>query len=276
MVQDFRRRVGDRAKLMIKIDSQALLDQLDAVLELADGLFLARGDLGSSIPVERIPNAQKDCILAARRAGKPVVVAAQMLESMVSDPTPTRAEASDVCQAIYDGADAVTLSAETAVGHYPTDAVAMMDRLIVSAEADDPDPGTLAAFSEEDTTEARVESIGGAIAHAAVGVARELGASAIVVHTSSGSTARRVARLRPGRPILCLTDSAETRRAMTVVCGVHPLLMPSLSSWKEIVEVAVRATREQQLGDDGDVIAITAGMPLGASGSTNILRVATL
>jgi len=276
VVQDFRRRVGDRAKLMIKIDSQALLDQLDAVLELADGLFLARGDLGSSIPVERIPNAQKDCILAARRAGKPVVVAAQMLESMVSDPTPTRAEASDVCQAIYDGADAVTLSAETAVGHYPTDAVAMMDRLIVSAEADDPDPGTLAAFSEEDTTESRVGSIGGAIAHAAVGVARELGASAIVVHTSSGSTARRVARLRPGRPILCLTDSAGTRRAMTVVCGVHPLLMPSLSSWKEIVEVAVRATREQQLGDDGDVIAITAGMPLGASGSTNILRVATL
>ena len=199
-----------------------------------------------------------------------------MLESMVGDPTPTRAEASDVCQAIYDGADAVTLSAETAVGDYPIDSVAMMDRLIISAEGDDFDAGpSLASLTSGDET-SNVDNIGGAIADAAVGVAKELSACAIVVHTSSGSTARRVARLRPGRPILCLTDSAETRRAMTVVCGVHPLLMPSLNSWKQIVEVASKAALEQQMGDAGDIIAITAGMPLGASGSTNILRVAIL
>lgn len=279
VIRDFRRLIGDRARLMVKVDSKALLDQIDAVLELADGLFLARGDLGSRMPVEMIPNAQKDVILAGRNAGKPVVVAAQMLESMVGDPTPTRAEASDVCQAIYDGADAVTLSAETAVGHFPIDSVAMMDRLIVSAEGDDFDLGpSLSSLSSlsSGTDTASVDNIGGAIADAAVGVARELNACAIVVHTSSGSTARRVARLRPGRPILCLTDSAETRRAMTVVCGVHPLLMPSLNSWKQIVEVASTAALEQQMGDKGDIIAITAGMPLGASGSTNILRVAIL
>ena len=276
VIKDFRRLIGDKARLMVKVDSKAMLDQLEDVLELADGLFLARGDLGSRMPVEMIPNAQKDVILAARNAGKPVIVAAQMLESMVGDPTPTRAEASDVCQAIYDGADAVTLSAETAVGDYPIDSVAMMDRLIISAEGDDFDAGpSLASLTSGDET-SNVDNIGGAIADAAVGVAKELSACAIVVHTSSGSTARRVARLRPGRPILCLTDSAETRRAMTVVCGVHPLLMPSLNSWKQIVEVASKAALEQQMGDAGDIIAITAGMPLGASGSTNILRVAIL
>lgn len=276
VVRDLQRRIAGRARLMVKIDSKEMLDQLDAVLELADGLFLARGDLGSRMPVEMIPNAQKDTILAAREAGKPAIVAAQMLESMVGDPTPTRAEASDVCQAIYDGADAVTLSAETAVGDYPIDSVAMMERLIMSAETDDFDTAVGRALDAKGEHSTRVENIGGAIANAAVSVSDELNACAIVVHTSSGSTARRVARLRPGRPILCLTDMEETRRYMTVVCGVHPLHMPSLSSWKEIVEVAARVAREQQLGDEGDVIVITAGMPLGASGSTNILRVATL
>ncbi len=276
VVRDLKRRIGGKARLMVKIDSKEMLDQLEAVLELADGLFLARGDLGSRMPVEMIPNAQKDTILAAREAGKPAIVAAQMLESMVGDPTPTRAEASDVCQAIYDGADAVTLSAETAVGHYPIDSVAMMERLIMSAETDDFDTAVGRALGTAAEDGSKVETIGGAISNAAVSVSNELQACAIVVHTSSGSTARRVARLRPGRPILCLTDMEETRRYMTVVCGVHSLHMPSLSSWKEVVEVAVKAAKEQQLGEAGEVIVITAGMPWGASGSTNILRVATL
>jgi len=152
----------------------------------------------------------------------------------------------------------------------------MMERLIMSAETDDFETEVGRELNKEQDEGSKVENIGGAIANAAVAVSGELNACAIVVHTSSGSTARRVARLRPGRPILCLTDSDETRRYMTVVCGVHPLHMPALSSWKEIVEVAASAARDQKLGDVGDVIVITAGMPLGASGSTNILRVATL
>ena len=146
----------------------------------------------------------------------------------------------------------------------------------MSAETDDFDTAVGRALVARSDDGSKVETIGGAISNAAVSVSNELQACAIVVHTSSGSTARRVARLRPGRPILCLTDMEETRRYMTVVCGVHPLHMPSLSSWKEVVEVAVKAAQEQQLGEAGEVIVITAGMPWGASGSTNILRVATL
>ena len=146
----------------------------------------------------------------------------------------------------------------------------------MSAETDDFDTAVGRALVTASEDGSKVETIGGAISNAAVSVSNELQACAIVVHTSSGSTARRVARLRPGRPILCLTDMEETRRYMTVVCGVHPIHMPSLSSWKEVVEVAVKAAREQQLGEAGEVIVITAGMPWGASGSTNILRVATL
>ena len=250
--------------LLAKMESQGALGHLDVVLEGADGLVIARGDLGYDLPPEDIPGWQKRLVRAARMAGKPVIVAAQMLESMVTSPAPTRAEASDVAGAVRDGADALMLSAETAIGAYPQEAVAMMASVIETSEADGgvaPLP-TLAAPSVSET-----------IARAAGEAADALHAPMIFTFTSSGSTALSVARTRPKTPIICVSEQVETLRKMQLVWGLACHQAPALTQWKDVVDTAVVLAKDLSI-PSGAPLVITAGMPFGTAGSTNILRIA--
>lgn len=252
-------------KLLAKMESLAALNELDQVLEKADGLVIARGDLGYDLPPEDIPGWQKRLVRAARVAGKPVVVAAQMLESMVESPAPTRAEASDVANAVRDGADALMLSAETAVGAYPTEAVEMMASVIITAEAD---RVILSPIGED------APSVSTTIAKAAATAADELAAPLIFCFTSSGSTALSVAKMRPATPIVCAADEPDTLRQMQLVWGLNCQAAPALKQWKDVVGTAVDLAKKLDV-PKGAPLVITAGMPFGTAGSTNILRIAT-
>jgi pyruvate kinase len=230
---------------------------------------VARGDLGVELPPEEVPLAQKRIVRAARRLGKPVVVATQMLESMITAPAPTRAEASDVATAVFDGADAVMLSAETAAGQYPYEAVNIMDRIVARVEQD---PGWRAGI---EASRAEPEAVtADAIAAAARQVAHTVGASAICAFTASGSTALRAARERPEAPILSLTPSAQTARRLAVVWGVHAVVAPETHSMTETVARAVRVAMAEGLAPHGSEIVVIAGVPFGQAGTTNALRVA--
>jgi pyruvate kinase len=270
-VAEAREIAGGRAWIMVKVEKPQAVENLDAILAQADCVMVARGDLGVELPPEEVPLVQKRIVRAARAAGKPVVVATQMLESMIAAPAPTRAEASDVATAVFDGADAVMLSAETAAGQYPWEAVTMMDRILARVEADDRWRAlTDAARPEPDPTSA------GAIAAAARQVARTIGAKAIAAFTSTGSTALRVARERPNRPILGLTPAEATARRLSVVWGVHPVVAPELHSMSEMVASALRVAQAEGFAKPGEEVVVTAGMPLGIPGNTNALRVAAV
>ena len=270
-VEEAKGLIDGRAWAMVKLEKPQALENLDAILALTDAVMVARGDLGVELPPEEVPLAQKRIVRLARQLGKPVVVATQMLESMMNAPAPTRAEASDVATAVFDGADAVMLSGETAAGQYPYESVNMMDRIVARVEQD---AGWRSMINS--SRPAPEHSAAGAIAAAASQVVHTIGARAIVAFTASGSTALRVARERPDSPVIGLTPLIDTARRMAVIWGVHAVVVPEVHSMGEAVNRAARAALTEGFAGHGDEIVVTAGVPFGQAGTTNALRVATV
>ncbi len=268
-VAEAREIAQGRAWIMTKLEKPQALENLDEILRLSDAVMVARGDLGVELPPEEVPLAQKRIVREARALGRPVVVATQMLESMITAPAPTRAEASDVATAVFDGADAVMLSAETAAGQFPLEAVNIMDRIVARVERDagwrrgielsrsEPEPNT-----------------SDAMAAAARQVAHVLGAAAICAFTDSGSTAIRAARERPEAPIIGLTPKDSTARRLAVVWGVHAVVTAEIHGMTEAVTRAVKLARAEGFAAPGQDVVVLAGVPFGQAGSTNALRVA--
>jgi pyruvate kinase len=269
-VAEARKLIAGRAAIMVKLEKPAAIGKLDEIIELSEAVMVARGDLGVEMPPEDVPPLQRRIVSACRLAGKPVVVATQMLESMMRAPVPTRAEASDVATAIYEGADAVMLSAETASGSYPIEAVAMMDRIIRRVQADPTYFAALhagaAASSEHNSSDA--------ISAAACQVAHTIGAAAIASYTTSGTTALRAARERPDVPILTLTSNLQTARKLAVVWGLHCVHTADVSNFTDMVKKATSIAHEEGFAEKDERVVITAGVPFGTPGATNVLRVA--
>lgn len=270
-LNEARRLIGDKAALMAKIEKPAAIDRLDAIIALADGVMVARGDLGVELPPDAVPPLQNRIVAAARQAGKPVVVATQMLESMIVSPTPTRAEVSDVANAIYEGADAVMLSAESAAGKYPVQAVAMMDSIGRSVEAD-PMFADRVHFTETPAEPTTAD----ALSESGAQIAKIIHAKAMLCYTSSGSTARRIARERPPVPTLAMSASLKVARRMGLIWGVHPIHTRDVSSFEEMVEKAKRMALRHGLAHANERVIIMAGIPFGTVGSTNVLHVVRL
>ena len=270
-VAEARRLIGGKANLLAKIEKPAAIERLDGILELADAVMVARGDLGVEMPPEQVPPLQKRIVEAARRMGRPVVVATQMLESMISSPSPTRAEVSDVATAVYDGADAIMLSAESASGQFPVDSVEIMNRIATSVESD---PSHYARVHFTETLPDATTN--DAIARAASDIVRTVSAACIVCFTSSGSTARRVARERPTVPLLVLTPSLKTARRLGLLWGAHAVRTRDVGSFEEMVGKSKRMALRHGLANGGDRIIVTAGVPFGVPGSTNVVHVARL
>lgn len=262
---------GGRAKIVAKLEKPSALEGLEGIIEEADAIMVARGDLGVEIPPERVPPVQKNIIRQSRMAGKPVIVATQMLESMISAPTPTRAEASDVATAIYDGADAVMLSAESASGAYPVEAVSMMDRIARSVE-EDASYRSLMHLDRRRSDE--MVGVSNAVSNSAHYIAKDIGAAAIATFTMSGFTAAAAAKQRPLVPVLCLTPNEDVARRLSLYYGVHPVWHKEDINFDEMVSHAVRYARKEGLAAVGAKLVITAGVPFGTPGSTNILRIA--
>ena len=270
-VAEARRLIQGRAALLAKIEKPAALERLEAILELADAVMVARGDLGVELPPQDVPPMQKRIVECARRMGRPVVVATQMLESMIKSPTPTRAEVSDVATAIYDGADAVMLSAESAAGDWPEESVAMMNAIATAVERD---PGYAARVH---FTETRPDpTTADALAEAAGSIASTVSAAAIICFTSSGSTARRVARERPSVPLLVLTPKLETARRLGLLWGVHAVRTKDVESFEEMIAKSKRMALRHNMAKAGDRVIVIAGVPFGTPGSTNVLHVARI
>src|SRR3954451_898176 len=270
-VTEARSLIGERAALLAKIEKPAAIEHLNDIIALADAVMVARGDLGVELPPEQVPPLQNKIVATARQFGKPVVVATQMLESMVTSPTPTRAEVSDVATAIYDGADAVMLSAESATGQYPCEAVQMMDRIATSVEHD---PAYQARIH---FTQTKVEeTTADALASSARQIAHTVSATAMACYTSSGSTARRIARERPPVPLLAMSPSQHTARRLGLLWGVHAVHTRDVASFEEMVEKAKRMALRHQVAKGGDRVVLMAGIPFGTAGSTNVLHVVRL
>ncbi|GAB5602850.1 pyruvate kinase [Thermus sp. FJN-A] len=268
LARHYLARYGSRARLMAKIEKPSAVERFEEILEEADGVMVARGDLGVEMPLEEVPIVQKRLILRCIAAGKPVITATQMLESMVQNPSPTRAEASDVANAIFDGTDAVMLSAETAAGAYPVEAVAMMAKIARAVEAS---PEFLQKLNV--LRPAPTPTTQDAIAQAADDIVEAVGAKAIVVFTATGSSARRIARTRPQVPILALTPSPEVQRQLALVWGVLPRLAPDPQDTDDMVRIALREARASGLAQVGERVVIAAGVPFGVRGTTNLIRV---
>ncbi|MHA1165723.1 MAG: pyruvate kinase [Alphaproteobacteria bacterium] len=268
-VAEARKLTRGRVAIITKIEKPAAMEHLDAILELSDALMVARGDLGVEMPLEQVPGLQKRITRACRNAGKPVVIATQMLESMILAPVPTRAEVSDVATAVFDGADAIMLSAESAAGEYPAEAVETMDKIAIEVEQDSNyETIVRAQVTEPEATGAD------AISAAARTIAETLNLAAIVCYTGSGSTGLRAARERPRQPILALTPIAATGRRLALVWGLHCVLTSDAENLDEMVEKACRITYREGFAKPGQRIIISAGVPLGTPGATNMLRVA--
>ncbi len=267
-VIEARGLIGDRAGIMAKIEKPAALEQIDDIVRLSDAIMVARGDLGVEIPHEDVPGRQKELIKSCRLVGKPVIVATQMLDSMVIAPTPTRAEASDVATAIYDGADAVMLSAKSATGQYPSEAVAMMSRIIESTERHKMYRSIINASEpgEEETAPH-------AVAAAAADLAAAIHASAIVAFTSSGTTAARIARKRPKVSILAVTPDERVSRRLCLLWGAHSVLSKDVNTYEEMVDRATRTAVTEEFAQSTQSIVVVAGIPFGEAGTTNNLRV---
>ena len=268
-VAELRKLVSGAASVLAKIEKPKALDWLDEILDLTDALMVARGDLGVELPLESVPIRQKEITRAARRAGKPAVVATQMLESMIQSAAPTRAEVSDVATAVFDGADAVMLSAETAVGKYPVEAVAMMDRIVSAVEA----APLFQALMDAQRSEPEATAPD-AIMAAVHQVTHTMHARAIVIWTKSGSTGLRASRERPEAPIIALTPSIETARRLSLAWGLHCVLTDDAHDLDDVVERAARIAESEGFAATGERIVVTAGVPLGTPGATNLLRVA--
>ncbi|NKC16962.1 MAG: pyruvate kinase [Gammaproteobacteria bacterium] len=263
-----RERIQGRAALMCKLEKPAALNRLEPIVEACDAVMVARGDLGVELPPEQVPSAQKRIIRACRKAGKPVVVATQMLDSMMRQPVPTRAEASDVATAIYDGADAVMLSGETAVGDYPEQAVSMMERIVCRSETD--------PYYAEVQKARRLEpekTTADAICCALQAVVDTLKVNTTVIYTESGFSAQRAARERPAAAILSLTPKIATARRLAVTWGVRSVVVPVLEDAQQMVDKACQTAVNEGFAAPGELIVIAAGMPFGTAGTTNLLRV---
>lgn len=269
-VLEARDVIGDRAAIMVKVEKPQAIDDLNAIIATADGFMVARGDLGVEMPIEKVPGLQKKITRKARAAGKPVVVATQMLESMIESPVPTRAEVSDVATAVFEGADAVMLSAESAVGKYPVEAIEMMDRIAIEVENDRGYEAILYAWQTEP-----LPTPADAIAAAAHAIADTVQLAAIVCYTATGSTALRVARERPGLPVMGLTPIAATAHRMAVVWGLHSVVLEKDPvSVTDMVGKACRVAFDEGFVKAGEGILVTGGVPLGQSGTTNMIRIA--
>ena len=269
-VQEARALVGDRALLMAKIEKPAALKEFDEILAVSDGIMIARGDLGVELPVQSIPPIQKRLIRRVRAAAKPVIVATQMLESMITSPMPTRAEISDVATAIYEGADAVMLSAESAAGNYPVDAVSTMNNVAIEVEGDPIYRDIIVA-----SRSVPHRTIADGIVAAAREIAETTDIKAICCFTESGTTVSLVARERPSVPIIGLTSVPRVARRLCLTWGTHAVVTDEpVDRFKKAVLSAVRAARRDGFADPQDQIVVTAGLPFNVPGSTNILRVA--
>jgi len=266
---ELKRIVNGQAACLAKIEKPAALADLESILDYCDGVMVARGDLGVELNPEDVPVAQKQIVRAARNRGVPVIVATQMLETMTSAPAPTRAEASDVANAVYEGADAMMLSAETASGDYPLESVSIMSRIIERVEQDPLWPSLMdaehAGMDEHDVD---------ALVAAAGKAAQAQSTACMVVFTTLGGTARRMARERPLRPILALTPNPDTARRLTLVWGLEPRLGKAPTSLEDVTEDAVNSAMEFGLAEPGQRILILAGTPFGAPGAANLLRLA--
>jgi len=265
------RIAAPRRPVIAKLEKPEAVDNLEAIVLAFDGIMVARGDLGVELLPEEVPPLQKRIVEAARRLGKPVIVATQMLESMIEAPAPTRAEVSDVANAVYDGADAVMLSAETAAGQWPVEAVTIMDRIGTQVEAD---PGYAARVHFIDTP--ADPTTADALAQSAATIARTVTTSGIIVFTSSGSTARRVARERPNVPMLVLTPSHKTARRVSLLWGAHAVHTRDIGSFEEMIAKGKRMALRHGFGGAGSKLVVMAGVPFGVSGATNLLHVVTL
>ena len=270
-VAEARSLIGERASLLAKIEKPAAIDRLNDIVALSDAVMVARGDLGVELPPEAVPPLQNKIVACARQFGKPVVVATQMLESMITSPTPTRAEVSDVATAIYDGADAVMLSAESAAGQYPCEAVQMMDRIATTVERDPTYPARV------HFTQTKLEpTMADALAGSARQIASTVSATAMVCYTSSGSTARRIARERAPVPLLAMSASLITARRMGLLWGTHAVHTRDVDSFEEMVEKGKRMALRHKLAKGAERIVLMAGIPFGTAGSTNVLHVVRL
>jgi len=259
---------GDDIKIIAKIENQEGLENFDDIVKVADGIMIARGDLGVEIPTEEVPVVQKKIIRKCIESGKPVITATQMLDSMIRNPRPTRAEANDVANAIYDGTDAIMLSGETAVGKYPVEALLTMSRI---AERVENSIDYKSAF--ENKTLGKEVTVTNSISHATCVIAHDLGASAIVTATKSGYTARMVSKYRPASPIIATTTSERTYRELALIWGVLPYISPQMDNTDEMIQKSVQIATETEIVKSGDVIVITGGIPVGISGTTNLVKV---
>lgn len=270
-VEELKKIVQEKSLVMAKIEKPSALKNLDNILKVSDGIMIARGDLGVEISPEKIPSIQKNIVRKARQAGKPVVVATQMLESMINNPTPTRAESSDVATAIYDGADTVMLSAETAIGKYPVESVSIMNRIIESVENDDAN-----YLNEIQMQNRHDKSSTDAIIAAADTISRNAQAAVIVTFSVSGGTTFRMARERCPVRVVAISPSIRTARKLCIVWGIHSCVGDDAQNTKEMVSNACKIIKEEGLAKLGDSIVITAGVPFGNAGSTNLLRIAKI
>jgi len=270
-IEDARKIIGDRALIQSKIEKPAAMLDIDAICKASDSVMVARGDLGVELPIAHVPRAQKEIIRASRKYGRPTIVATHMLESMTESPMPTRAEASDVANAIYEGADAVMLSAESASGKNPVRAVEMMDSIIKEVEAD-PTYRTLLDAQQV----APLPTPEDAICNALRDVTRVVNAVATVTYTKSGHTSMSAARVRPTAPILSITPDLKVARRLAWVWGIHSIVGKDVGSVDEMVEVAVNTARTEGFAKTGERITVSAGLPFGESGTTNLLHIATV
>ncbi len=266
-VEEVKKYIEDKVCIIAKIEKPSALQELNKIIGACDGIMVARGDLGVELPPEEVPGIQKDIILKCRQAGKPVIVATQMLESMIESPSPTRAEASDVATAVFDGADAVMLSAETAVGSFPIETVTIMDRIIFSAE------NHIKMHPGDGPQNLKVENyVYNAVSRSAVSLAEAVNAKAVVAFTASGNTAFRMARERPNLLLVVMTPEVRVKRKLSLLWGAY-----SFFSKVQGYEAAIKEAREiikiEKLAKQGDAIVVVAGMPFGVSGSTNSIRV---
>ncbi len=262
---------GGRIMILAKIESEEGVENFDSILEVADGIMVARGDLGVEIPPEKVPLLQKELIRKCNRLGKPVITATQMLDSMIRNPYPTRAEASDVANAIIDGTDAVMLSGETAVGHFPVEAVETMDRIARHTEQ-----GLDYRKILDELSMTVKKTVTDAISYSTCNIAQELGADAIITSTQSGHTARMVSKYRPRAPIVAVSSLRRIASQLTLTRGVYSIICPPVTSTDDMFNNAIRTSLDEGLIQNGNLVVITAGVPVGVSGTTNLLRVETV
>ncbi len=262
---------GADVDIIAKIESREGLNNLDEIIKVSDGIMVARGDLGVEIPVEEVPLVQKNIIEKCNHAGKPVITATQMLESMIGNPRPTRAEATDIANAIFDGTDAIMLSGETAAGKYPVEAVQTMANIARKAESSTKYQETLGRRNRVAAC-----TVTDAISHATCTIAGDLGATAIITSTETGYTSKMVSKYRPGAPVVAVTPEEKVLRKMALVWGVYPILVNRSADTDTMFSTAIEASLKASVISPGDLVVITAGVPVGVQGTTNLIRVHTV